>query len=208
MRLLSVVLLGLAACARATPSAPASKEPAAVLPAIEASPATIPAAELGAEGVAAEWIELAMPADAKIFGYAHDVEGGRETWTLAEAGPKRLLRVRFEDGKKLGQAAWVGTATKDGGMTFRLVEVRGNVRFASENMVAKCGRDPICEVGKPSHQVNASLCVFDGDGMVSDEAAWFAPGKGVDFSTGPCRTENTTRESLMKRPRGFMQHGF
>lgn len=208
MRALGVVLFGLAACAHATPPPPAAaEEPPATLPAIEASPRTIPAAELGGEGVAAEWIELQMPADAKVLTFARDVEGGRETWTLAEAGEKRLLRVRTE-GKRIGRAAWVGTATKDR-LKLRLIEVQGAVSYAPENLWGQCGRDVVCEEGKPKHQVTASLCVFDGDDAGFDQpAAWFAPGKGIDFRIGACLTENTTRESLMKRPRGFMQHGF
>lgn len=204
-RSLGVLLVGLAACAHVAPPSPPPLDSSAPFPAATPVVKTIPAGELGAEGIAAQWIELHMPPDANLFAYEHDVDGGRETWTLAQAGPKRLLRVRFDDGKKVAEAAWIGTATKEG-MKLRLVEIRGNVRFTSETLVAECGRDVVCEDEKPSHQVTASLCAFEGDGIPYEETAWFAPGKGIDFTIGPCRTENTTRERILKRPRGYMQH--
>ena len=192
-----VVLVVIAGCApSATPPAAAG----AIVPpsAVESPPRVLSLGELGADGVNAEWIELEMPADARVLGYQSDSGGARETWTLLEGGHKRLLRIRHENGAKTGQAAWVGTKTKDG-MELRLVEVKGNVRFAPERLTVTCAKAKICEEGKSRREITASMCVFE-DGETLREVAWFLPGKGVDFPIGACRTENVTRERYLKRP--------
>lgn len=194
-----ILVLILAGCGRAEPARPAAAPLPSSAPADEPPPRVLSVGELGAEGVSAEWIELQMPADARVLGYQQDAGGARETWTIVEASQKRLLRIRHQNGSSSGQASWVGTKTKDG-MELRLVEVRGRVRFAPERLTVTCAKDRICEDGKPMKEITASMCVFeDGDGAMR-EVAWFLPGKGVDFPIGACRTENTTRERYLKSP--------
>lgn len=212
MRLVwSMAFVVLSGCGHAEPTRPAvppAPSPApASSPLVESPPRVLSVGELGAEGVNAEWIELQMPADARVLGYQHDAGGGRETWTIIEGSEKRLLRIRVEDGAKSGQAAWVGTKTKQG-MELRLVEVRGKVRFAPERLTVTCAKDTICADGKPRKEITASMCVFEDGDATMREVAWFLRGKGVDFPIGACRTENTTRERYLKSPlRGLERAG-
>jgi hypothetical protein len=203
---LSVGVLGVLGCAHVeAPRSPIVAEPAP-LASVEAGPRAIPSSELGKDTEAIDSIDLAMPSEARVLSFARTVMQGRETWTLAESGPRRVLRLRREDPKKnVLTAAWVGTAKKDGKdvrIDLRLVERSGPLDFAPEHGTATCAHETICEDGKPKHKVRATLCVFRDEDGPQEEIAYFAPGPGVDFALGPCpRYEPTAPERLMKGPR-------
>jgi hypothetical protein len=206
---LGVLFVGLAACAEAPARARVTTPPAPLqAPAsVEAPPRGISLGELGAGGVSAEWIELEMPPDARVLGFARDVPEGRETWTLLEAGGRRVLRVRLEDGKRVGQAAWVGTVQKDA-IELRLVEVRGKVRFAPERLSANCRTDKVCEDGKPARRAGVSMCTFASSEAGVAEVAFLAPGKGIDFAVGSCPYVEPLGARRLRGPRSTMHPGF
>jgi hypothetical protein len=188
MRSAGLLLLGLAACAHPPPREPAAPPaPGPPLPAVEMPPPSISLGELGADGMSAEWLELQMPSDAQVLTFSHDVPEGRETWTLVSASDRRVLRVRLENGTKVAQAAWAGTKTKEA-MDLRLVEVRGNVRMPAPTLRGTCRRDGVCEEGNPRHRVTVEMCTFEDATTGSAEVTFLAPGKGVDFAVGSCRS--------------------
>lgn len=164
-----------------TPLPPASTP----LPSVSAPEPTIPLEEVGKGGETADWIDLAMPDDARVLSFRQDVREGRETWTLTQAGTKRVLRVQLENARGVSLAAFVGETTKEG-MAFRLVELRGEVRFSPERALASCTRETVCEEGKTSHRVVAEACTFAGEGSTDAAQTWLAPGRGVDFAIGTC----------------------
>jgi hypothetical protein len=199
------VLVGVMGCAHVDTPHPSIAAPPP-LASVEAAPLAIPLSEVGKDADGVDSIDLAMPADARVLTFARQVARGRETWTLAEHGPRRVLRLRFEDEKKrVTHAAWVGSTTKDGKdvrIDLRLVEQSGPLDFAPERGTATCARETVCEDGKPKHKVAATMCAFRDETSTSEEVAYFAPGAGVDFALGPCpHYEPTAPERLMKRPR-------
>ena len=187
--LLLLVLL-VAGCANAENVAPASFAPPLApppMPVAEPPPPAISHTEIGADRPDAEWAELAMPDDARVSSFAQTVGSTRETWTLAAAGARRVLRLRVEEGKRIAWAAWGGTMTSDG-MALRLVELRGDIRIPAEHLTGTCRRDAVCEEGNPKHRVAVEMCsiVEEGEPRSGAQMLFFASGNGVDFMLGTC----------------------
>jgi len=177
----------------------------------EAAPEGIPFTALGAADASGDWIELAMPDDARVLSFSQKVnQGQQETWTMTEHGARRVLRVRLEGGGKIGHAAYAGTVGDKGAIDLRLVEVTGNVRYAPERAQVTCTHDRICEDGKPSHRVAVAMCTFADDENGGGEVLMLAPGKGVDFPVGSCPQPTPPpmpqRRSYGKGPRLHGEH--
>jgi hypothetical protein len=170
------------------------------LPSVDAPPPHVPLEEVGKDSQVSDWIELAMPEDARVLSFSQDVSEGHETWTLLESGPRRVLRIKLETANGVALAAFAGEATKDG-LSLHLVEVRGNARFAPERLTATCARDSVCEDAKPSHRVAADSCTFVAEGDTQPMQTWFAPGRGVDFVIGSCPRPAMRERSYYPRAR-------
>lgn len=197
-----VVVAGVTACTHAevAPVAAVHRAPEP-LPPVEAPPGSISLVQLGA-GEAAEWTALAMPDDARVLSFAQNWGAGRETWTLAEAGSRRVLRMRWENGNRVSSAAWVGTAAKDR-MELRLVELHGHVHLAAEHLKALCRRDAVCEQGKPQHRVAVEMCTFEDESTGAAVTTFLAPGNGIDFTVGSCPHVQREPRSERKMTRRF-----
>lgn len=171
----------------------------------ERAPEGIPFTALGADDANGDWIDLAMPDDARVLSFSQKLNQAQETWTMTEHGARRVLRVRFEDGAKTGHAAYVGTSEKDT-IALRLVEVAGSVRYAPEHARVTCTHDRVCEQDKPSHRVAVSMCTFADDEGRGAEVLMLAPGKGVDFPVGSCPQPAPPPERYRKMPRLRGEH--